>query len=178
MSRIGRLAISVPKNVTIEMGDGKIRLKGPKGECVLPLPPVLTVEMVDGKVAVKRKAEGKQIRQLHGMLRSKIASGFKGITELFKKELLIVGVGYRAQLKGKDLQISLGLSHPISFPIPEGVKVSLDGQTKVLLEGVDKELIGKVASEIRALRPPDVYKGKGIMYAGEILRKKVGKAAG
>ena len=174
MSRIGRKPIPVPSGVKVEISTGAVEVQGPKGKLQVPLPPGIRFEQKDGALVALRQTE--EHRALHGLARALVANAVHGVTQGFKKELDIVGVGYRAEVKGKNVVFSLGYSHPIEFPIPEGIQIAVDKQTHVVVSGADKRLVGQVAADMRALRPPDPYKQKGIRLTGERLKKKAGKA--
>ncbi len=174
MSRIGRKPISVPAGVKVEISAGAVEVEGPKGKLSVPLPPGIRFEQKDSTLVALRQND--EQRALHGLARALVANAVHGVTQGFKKELDIVGVGYRAEIKGKTVVFSLGYSHPIAFPIPEGIQISVDKQTHLIVAGPDKRLVGQVAADIRALRPPDPYKQKGIRMTGERLKKKAGKA--
>ena len=174
MSRIGRKPISLPAGVKIALQAGKIDVQGPKGKLSLAIPQGITFEQKDGVLSANRASE--EQRALHGLARALVANAVTGVTSGFKKELDIVGVGYRAELKGKTVSFALGKSHPIDFPIPEGIQIAVDKQTHIVVSGADKGRVGQVAANIRALRPPDPYKQKGIRITGERLKKKAGKA--
>jgi large subunit ribosomal protein L6 len=174
MSRIGRKPISVPAGVKVEISAGAVEVEGPKGKLSVPLPPGIRFEQKDSTLVALRQND--EQRALHGLARALVANAVHGVTQGFKKELDIVGVGYRAEVKGKTVVFSLGYSHPIAFPIPEGIQVSVDKQTHLIVTGADKRLVGQVAADIRGLRPPDPYKQKGIRMTGERLKKKAGKA--
>jgi large subunit ribosomal protein L6 len=174
MSRIGRKPIPLPSGVKVALLPGRVEVQGPKGTLDVPLPAGIALEQKDGAlVAVRHNDEQ---RALHGLARALVANAVHGVSQGFKKELDIVGVGYRAEVKGKAVNFSLGYSHPIEFPIPEGIHISVEKQTHLVVSGADKRLVGQVAADIRALRPPDPYKQKGIRIAGERLKKKAGKA--
>lgn len=174
MSRIGRKPISVPAGVKVEISAGAVEVEGPKGKLSVPLPPGIRFEQKDSTLVALRQND--EQRALHGLARALVANAVHGVTQGFKKELDIVGVGYRAEVKGKTVVFSLGYSHPIVFPIPEGIQISVDKQTHLIVTGADKRLVGQVAADIRGLRPPDPYKQKGIRMTGERLKKKAGKA--
>ena len=174
MSRIGNKLITVPSNVKIALAPEKVDVQGPKGKLTVPVPRGITFEQKDGILSARRAGDGH--RAVHGLARALVANAVKGVTEGFKKALDIVGVGYRAEVKGKAVAFALGKSHPIEFPIPEGIQISVDKQTHIVVSGADKGKVGQVAANIRALRPPDPYKQKGIRIAGERLKKKAGKA--
>ncbi len=174
MSRIGRKPIPLPTGVKIAMAADKIDVQGPKGKLTVPVPHGITFEQKDGVLNALRATEDH--RALHGLARALVANAVHGVTQGFKKELDIVGVGYRAELKGKAVAFALGKSHPIEFKIPEGIQISVDKQTHLVISGADKGQVGQVAADIRSLRPPDPYKQKGIRITGERLKKKAGKA--
>lgn len=174
MSRIGRKPIAVPLGVKIGLQDGQVEVQGPKGKLTVALPQGITFAQKEGVLTAQRATE--EHRALHGLSRALVANAVKGVTEGFRKELDIVGVGYRAELKGKTVAFALGRSHPVEFVIPEGIQVSVDKQTHLVVSGADKGKVGQAAADIRALRPPDPYKQKGIRITGERLKKKAGKA--
>jgi large subunit ribosomal protein L6 len=179
VSRIGRLPISIPKGVEVRADRESVRVKGPKGDLASRIPPGLTVAVENGEVRITRSNDEPQQRAYHGLLRSLLANAVTGVTKGFSKDLEIVGVGYKAEVKGKAVVFSLGYSHPIEFPIPEGISVALDSKAgKLTVAGADRQRVGQTAAEIRKLRIPDPYKAKGIKYADEIIRRKVGKAGG
>jgi len=175
MSRIGNKVIPVPSGVKINIGAGQVEVQGPKGKLTSPVPAGIQFELTDGRLVAKREAETKQLRALHGLARSLVANAVKGVTDGFQKELEIVGIGYRAEVRGKSVVFSLGFSHPIDFQIPTGINITVEKQTKLVVSGTDKQRVGQTAATIRALKKPDPYKNKGIRYAGETLKKKVGK---
>jgi large subunit ribosomal protein L6 len=177
MSRIGRKPVPVPEAVTVEIGAANIAVKGPKGELTQTLSPEMTVTQEDGQVNVARPTDRGPHRALHGLTRSLIANMVEGVTEGFEKRLEIQGVGYRAALKGKNLDLALGFSHPVSIEAPEGIEFEVPQPTEVIVRGIDKQLVGQVAADIRKRRPPEPYKGKGIRYKGEQVLRKVGKRA-
>jgi len=174
MSRIGRKPISVPQGVKVQVAGERIDVQGPKGKLSVPLPSGVTLEQKDKEVIASRNTE--EARALHGLTRALLANAVHGVTEGFKKELDIVGVGYRAEVKGKNVVFSLGFSHPVEFPMPEGIQITVAQQTRVVVSGADKAQVGQIAANIRALRPPDPYKQKGVRLVGERLKKKAGKA--
>ena len=174
MSRIGHKPIPVPSGVKVALAGAKIDVQGPKGKLSIAVPQGITFEQKDGVLTAKRASEDH--RALHGLARALVANAVHGVTAGFKKELDIVGVGYRAELKGKVVSFALGKSHPIEFPIPEGIQVAVDKQTHIVVSGADKGQVGQVAADMRALRPPDPYKQKGVRITGERLKKKAGKA--
>jgi large subunit ribosomal protein L6 len=177
MSRIGRKPVVVPEAVTVEIAPGNIAVKGPKGELTQTLSQEMTVTQEDGQVSVARPTDRGPHRALHGLTRSLIANMVEGVTEGFEKRLEIQGVGYRAALKGKNLELALGFSHPVSIEAPEGIEFEVPQPTEVIVRGIDKQLVGQVAADIRKRRPPEPYKGKGIRYKGEQVLRKVGKRA-
>jgi large subunit ribosomal protein L6 len=174
MSRIGNKVISVPSGVKIQIKDGAVDVQGPKGKMTVSVPRGIRFEQKDGSLVAKRESE--EQRALHGLARALVANAVTGVTQGFKKELDIVGVGYRAEVKGKNLVIALGFSHPIEFAIPEGIQIAVEKQTHLTVSGADKGQVGQVSANLRALRPPDPYKQKGIRITGERLKKKAGKA--
>jgi large subunit ribosomal protein L6 len=177
MSRIGRKPVPVPDAVTVEIGSGDIAVKGPKGELRQSLSPEMSVKQEDGVVTVVRPTDRGEHRALHGLTRSLIANMVEGVTEGFEKRLEIQGVGYRAALKGKKLELALGFSHPVAIDAPEGIDFEVPQPTEIVITGIDKQLVGQVAADIRKRRPPEPYKGKGIRYKDEQVLRKVGKRA-
>ncbi len=177
MSRIGKLPVKILKGVEVKQSNGSISVKGPKGELTLDVHPDITVVVDQAEVRVERSSDAKQHRALHGLTRSLIANMVKGVTQGYSKTLEIVGVGYRADTKGKGIQLNIGFSHPISYQPVEGVKLECPNQTTIVVSGIDKQKVGQAAAEIRGFRPPEPYKGKGIRYAGEHVRRKAGKTA-
>jgi large subunit ribosomal protein L6 len=173
MSRVGLKPIPVPGEVKIELKPGRLGVKGPKGELFCPIPDGIEMEFSDGLLTTKRS--GDEQAALHGLTRSLAQNAVTGVTTGFTKNLEIVGIGYRAQASGRVVQFSLGYSHSIEFLMPEGAEIKVDGQTKLSVTGADRQLVGQTAANIRALRPPEPYKNKGIRYEGEVLRKKEGK---
>jgi large subunit ribosomal protein L6 len=179
VSRIGKMPITIPAGVEVKQQDGTVRVKGPKGELVNRIPSGLTVAIEKGEIRIARENDEPQQRAFHGLLRSLLANSVHGVTKGFSKDLEIVGVGYKAEVKGKAVVFSLGYSHPVNFPIPEGIQVALDAKAgKMSVSGADRQKVGQTAAEIRKLRVPDPYKAKGIKYANEVIRRKVGKAGG
>jgi large subunit ribosomal protein L6 len=176
MSRIGRLAIPVPSGVDVKLEGTRITVKGPKGELTRELTPELKVVRDDGVLRVERPSEEKRARELHGLTRTLIANMIIGVTSGYRKGLEITGVGYRAQLVGRKLQLNLGYSHPVEIEPPAGISFEIENPTRLAVVGVDKELVGHTAAKIRASRKPEPYKGKGVRYAGEQVRRKAGKA--
>lgn len=177
MSRIGRRPIAIPGGVEVSLDGNHVRVKGPRGTLERDVHPDMRLKMEDGTLVVERPSEDRFHRGLHGLTRSLISNMVEGVTNGFSKTLEIQGVGYRAQAKGTDLEIALGFSHPVTVKAPEGISFELQSPTKIVVSGADKQAVGQVAADIRALRPPDSYKGKGVRYAGEYVRKKAGKAA-
>jgi large subunit ribosomal protein L6 len=177
MSRIGRKPIPVPDAVTVDLAPGRVSVKGPKGELAQALSAEMKVEQSDGVLTVERPTNRGEHRALHGLTRSLIANMVEGVTEGFEKRLEIQGVGYRAQLKGRNLEMALGYSHPVSIEAPEGIEFEVPQPTEIVVRGIDKQLVGQVAADIRKRRPPEPYKGKGIRYRDEHVARKVGKRA-
>jgi large subunit ribosomal protein L6 len=176
MSRIGKRPIAIPKGVTVSVvGDQAVDVKGPKGQLRQSLPPGVTVEVSNGEVRAALAREDGELRKFHGLARTLVANAVHGVSAGFKRELDIVGVGYRAEVKGRQAIFALGYSHPIVYEIPQGIDIAIDKQTHVTVTGVDKQLVGQVAANIRAMRKPDPYKQKGVRYTGEVLKKKQGK---
>jgi len=179
MSRIGKAPVAVPNGVTVTLKDGNvISVKGPKGELTRSLPSALTVKQESGTVTVTRPSDEDQHKALHGLTRTLIANMVEGVTKGFSKNLELVGVGYKAEKRPYGLQLSLGYSHPIEYRAPQGITLNAPVPTQIVVEGANKEVVGQVAAEIRSLRPPEPYKGKGVKYVGEQIRRKAGKAGG
>lgn len=176
MSRIGKKPITIPKDVKIEFKDGQIFVEGPKGKLTKGLPDRIRLEIKENQVFLSRVSDTKLDKSLHGLCRVLIFNMIKGVTEGFTKELEIIGVGFKAQVQGNNLNVQLGFSHPVNFPIPQDIKIETPKTTQIVVRGMNKEMVGRTASEIRAIYPPEPYKGKGIRYAGEYVKKKVGKA--
>ena len=177
MSRIGRQPISLPDKVTVNADDaGHVVVEGPKGKLEYDLPGGVTLEQGDGSVELKRESDNRKFKALHGTARSLISNMITGVTDGFVKQLEIQGVGYRAAVKGKALDLQLGFSHPVQHPIPEGLSVAVENNTEIKVEGIDKQLVGQFAAEVRAYRPPEPYKGKGVRYKDEYVRQKAGKS--
>jgi len=172
MSRVGKKPIPLPKGVKVAIGEN-LQVEGPKGKLTVPVPAGIEVRQSDGRLELVRSSEDQAA--LHGLTRALVANAVQGVANLFTKELDIVGIGYRAEMKGKVITFNLGYSHPIEFLLPEGIEAKIEKQTHIVLSGFDKQLLGQVAADIRSLRPPEPYKQKGIRYTGEVLRKKVGK---
>lgn len=175
MSRIGKQPVVLDSSVKLEVGSGQTSVQGPKGKLTVPVPAGIAVKVGDGVATVERKDDSKSQRALHGLTRALLANAVHGVTKGFAKNLEIHGVGYRAVIKNNVVNFSLGYTHPVEFPIPEGIEVKVEKNTRLEISGFDKQQVGQVAAEMRALRPPDVYKLKGVRYAGELLRKKAGK---
>ncbi len=175
MSRVGKNPIPIPSGVTVQISPDAVEVKGPKGTLRQPLPPGILIEMTDGRLEARPEREDRALGKFHGLARSLVANAVTGVTEGFKKELDIVGIGYRAEVAGQKLTLALGYSHPVIFEIPKGVGVKVDKQTHLIVSGVDRQSVGQVAANIRNLRKPDPYKQKGIRYTGEVLKRKVGK---
>ena len=179
MSRIGKAPIAVPNGVTITLGDGNtVTVKGPKGELTRTVPGAMQLAQEHGQVTVTRPSDEPGHKSLHGLTRTLIANMVEGVTKGFTKNLELVGVGYKAEVRPYGLQLALGYSHAIEYKAPKGIKLSAPVPTQILVEGSNKEVVGQVAAEIRSLRPPEPYKGKGVKYAGEVIRRKAGKAGG
>ena len=175
MSRIGKAPIELPKGVTVTVEGETVRVKGPKGELVQRVRSEVGVDVQDGVLTVTRESDAKAHRAYHGLTRALIANMVQGVTTGFRKGLEIVGVGYRADKKGKDLVLTVGYSHEVRYPEPAGITLTTPSQTTIVVEGIDKQKVGQVAAELRAVRPPEPYKGKGIRYEGEQVRRKAGK---
>jgi large subunit ribosomal protein L6 len=178
MSRIGKKPIAVPDGVKIQVDGQVVRAEGPKGKLMQPLATGMSAKL-DGKVlTITRGDDSRTARALHGLTRSLVANLVAGVKDGYERRLEIVGIGYRAQLQGKNIQLALGYSHPVIFPLPDGITAEIEKQVSVTLKGADKALLGQTAAKLRALRKPDPYKGKGIKYSDEFIRRKVGKKAG
>ena len=175
MSRIGKKPIALPSGVKVEVKDGLVSVKGQGGSLARPLLQGLEVDVSDKELLVRRLADDKRSRSYHGLMRTLVANMVEGVSKGFEKKLEIVGIGYRSEMKGSSIALYLGYSHPIDFPLPKGISAEVEKQTLVTIKGIDKELVGQTAAKIRDLRKPDPYKGKGVKYAGEVLRKKAGK---
>jgi large subunit ribosomal protein L6 len=176
MSRVGKLPITIPSGVDVDVQGTHIKVKGPKGALERDLTPVLSVVREDDQLRVERPNEEKRSRELHGLTRTLINNMVLGVTEGYTRNLEILGVGYRAQLVGKKLQLNLGYSHPIEIDPPAGIAFVVETPTKVTVSGIDKQMVGQMAAQVRATRKPEPYKGKGVRYAGEVVRRKAGKA--
>jgi large subunit ribosomal protein L6 len=175
MSRIGKKPIVIPKGVTVSVASGAVDVQGPKGKMRQSFPATIKFEMADGQLVARQATDDPALGKFHGLARSLVANAVLGVSEGFKKELDIVGVGYRAEIKAKQVIFALGYSHPVVFDIPQGIDVAIDKQTHITVTGVDRQLVGQVAANIRRLRKPDPYKQKGVRYTGEQLKKKAGK---
>ena len=175
MSRIGKVPIPIPKDVKVKLTDSILEAVGPTGQLTHRIPPEIQISIEPEQIVVKRPNDHRTTRCLHGLTRALIANMITGVTQGFEKRLEIQGIGYRADLQGNVLRLTLGFSHPVLFPLPEGVKVEVERQTSIKVKGIDKQLVGSVAAQIRSLKPPEPYKGKGIRYVGEYVKLKVGK---
>ncbi|PZD75349.1 50S ribosomal protein L6 [Acaryochloris thomasi RCC1774] len=176
MSRIGKRPVEIPDKVTVTLDGQSVAVKGPKGELSRTLPPEVLLEQQDKAIVVSRRDESRNARQRHGLCRTLVANMVEGVSKGFERKLQIIGVGYRAQVQGKNLVLNVGYSNPVTIEPPEGIQVAVDGNTNVTVSGINKEIVGNTAARIRAVRPPEPYKGKGIRYEGEYVRRKVGKA--
>jgi len=176
MSRIGKLPLTIPDNVTVQVADSIVRVKGPKGELQQAIQPVVRVAIEANVIRVVREGETRDHRAAHGLTRTLVSNMIEGVSKGYRKSLEIQGVGYRVAKAGERLNFQLGFSHPLSYEPPKGITFSVEGTNRIHVEGIDKQQVGQVAAEIRALRPPEPYKGKGIRYEGEVVRKKLGKA--
>lgn len=176
MSRIGNKPVALPKGVTVQAAGGQLKVKGPKGELSRSIVDGVSFTEADGQIQVDREGDSPKLRANHGLMRALLANMVTGVSTGFERRLEIVGVGYKAETKGKGVSLNLGFSHPIVFPFPDGISIEVEKGTTLVVTGVDKEKVGQVASEIRGFRPPDSYKGKGVRYAGERVRLKAGKS--
>jgi large subunit ribosomal protein L6 len=175
MSRIGKKPIAIPQGVSVKIASDAVEVQGPKGKLRQPIPPGIVFAQDDGALVARPERDEAQLKKFHGLARSLVANAVAGVTDGFKKELDIVGIGYRAELKGKQVHFALGYSHPIVFDIPAGIDIAVEKQTHITVTGADRQLVGQVAANIRRMRKPDPYKQKGVRYTGEQLKKKVGK---
>ena len=176
MSRIGKKAVEIPDKVKVNVGDGgHVSVEGPKGKMQWTLPRAIKASVQNNRVSLVREAETRSVKALHGLSRSLVHNMVHGVSEGFSRQLEIEGVGFRAAVQGSNLNLSLGFSHPVAFPIPKDIKITVTDNTKITIQGVDKKLVGQVAADIRRFYPPEPYKGKGVRYAGEQIRRKVGK---
>lgn len=178
MSRVGRLPVVVPEGVKVTIGGQRVEVLGPKGQAAISVDPVIELELEGGKLLLRRRKEGRKERALHGLSRKLVANMVEGVSRGFARVLEINGTGYRAEVKDGSIVLSLGYSHPVVFPLPAGVTAKVDRQTVITLSGIDRQVLGLAAAAIRQLRPPEPYKGKGVKYAEEVLRRKAGKTAG
>ncbi|MDD4600536.1 50S ribosomal protein L6 [bioreactor metagenome] len=178
MSRIGRMPIAIPAGVTVKLDGNVVSVKGPKGELTRTVPKAMIIDIEDNTILVKRPSDEKEHRSLHGLTRTLISNMVIGVTEGFKKTLEIVGVGYRATKQGNKLGLTLGFSHPVEVVPPEGITIDVPAPNKIIVSGIDKEAVGQLTAQIRGFREPEPYKGKGVKYEGEHIRRKVGKAGG
>jgi large subunit ribosomal protein L6 len=178
MSRIGKKPIPIPQGVKIQIDGARVSAEGPKGKLSQPVPAGLKASVDNGILHIARDNEERHVRALHGLTRSLVANMVTGVKDGFERKLDIVGIGYRAQLQGRNIQLALGYSHPVIFGLPEGITAEIDKQVAITLKGADKALLGETAAKLRSLRKPDPYKGKGVKYAEEVIRRKVGKKAG
>ena len=175
MSRIGKKPIPLPKGVTVKIAGSVVEVKGPKGTLTQAFPPGIIVEQVGTELQAKPKSDDPQLGKFHGLARSLVANAVEGVVNGFKRELDIVGVGYRAELKGRQVTFALGYSHPVVLEIPAGIDIAVEKQTHLTVTGIDRQMVGQIAANIRRMRKPDPYKQKGVRYTGEVLKKKVGK---
>ena len=175
MSRIGKKPIAIPKGVKVAVQPGAVEIQGPKGKLLQPLPTGIGFEVNGDELQARTLQDDPQLGKFHGLARSLVANAVRGVTEGFRKDLDIVGVGYRAELKGKQIHFALGYSHPVVFEVPTGIDIAIDKQTHITVTGIDRQQVGQVAANIRRLRKPDPYKQKGVRYTGEVLKKKAGK---
>ena len=177
MSRIGKAPISIPTGVEVSIQGSQVRVKGPKGTLEIAVHDDMLLEVAEGTLTVSRPSDAREHRSLHGLTRSLVANMVEGVTNGFTRVLEIQGVGYRAAMKGKDLELQVGYSHPVLIEAPEGITFAVENPSRLSVSGSDKQQVGQIAANIRAVRPPEPYKGKGIRYAGEVVRRKVGKRA-
>jgi large subunit ribosomal protein L6 len=175
MSRLGRKPVSIPSGVEVKVADRLVSVKGPLGKLEWTLSPGVSIAVADGQVQATRAGNDPKLRALHGLVRAEISNMMLGVTKGYERTLEITGVGYKAQVQGKALSVNVGYTHPVAFELPAGVEAKIDKQTIITLKGIDKRKVGQAAADLRAIKPPDVYKQKGIRYAGEVLRKKEGK---
>jgi large subunit ribosomal protein L6 len=177
MSRVGRLPIAIPSGVNVKVDGPRIVVGKGNVSLTNPLPSGITCALESSILTLKRENDSRRLRSLHGLTRALVANAVKGVSEGFTRGLEIIGIGYRAQVQGRTLQLALGFSHPVEFPIPEGIEIKVEKQTRLTVTGADRQQVGQVSAMIRGLRPPEPYKGKGIRYSGEVIRKKAGKTA-
>ena len=178
MSRIGRKPVSIPQGVKVNIDGAVVRAEGPKGKLMQPVPAGLSAKLENNQLVISRSGDDRKTRALHGLARALVANMVTGVKDGFERKLEIVGIGYRAQLQGRAIQLALGYSHPVIFSLPEGVTAEIERQVSITLRAADKAVLGQTAAKLRALREPDPYKGKGIRYSNEVVRRKVGKKAG
>jgi len=176
MSRIGKMPIPLPKDVQVHIEGTQVTVKGPKGELSRSIRPEISVEQADGQLVFSRPSDQPRHRAMHGLTRTLVDNMVKGVSEGFSKTLEMQGVGYRAQMQGTDLVLAIGFSHPVQIPPPPGIEFEVDGTTRIVIKGISKEQVGQTAADVRKVRPPEPYKGKGIRYLGEYVRRKAGKA--
>ncbi len=176
MSRVGKQPIDVPDGVQVSVTRNHIKVQGTKGQLEWNFHPEMKVGVADGQIKVERPSDQKLHRSLHGLTRTLICNMVTGVTQGFRREMDIIGVGYRANKEGNDLVLQLGFSHPVHFPIPEGIQIDIEKQTRISIQGIDKQQVGQVAANIRAIKPPEPYKGKGIKYSDEVIKRKAGKS--
>jgi large subunit ribosomal protein L6 len=177
MSRVGRKPVPIPAGVQVQVEGQRVTVRGPKGELSWEMDPSIEVQVEDGRVVVRRSGDQPRLRALHGLTRALINNMVIGVSQGFEKRLELVGVGYRAQMQGRKLVLSVGYSHPVEIEPPPDVDIRVEGTTQIVVSGIDKQKVGQVAADIRAVRPPEPYKGKGILYVGEVIRRKAGKGA-
>ncbi len=177
MSRIGKLPVTIPSGVTVQVADDSVQVRGPKGELSQRLVANVSVEVNGAEIVVNRANENRESRANHGLMRSLVANMVTGVSEGFSKQLAVIGVGYRADVRGRELVLNLGYSHPVNYSIPDGIDIAVDKQNIISVSGIDKQRVGQVSAEIRAWRKPDSYKGKGVRYVGERITLKAGKSA-
>ena len=177
MSRVGKQPIAIPQGVTVSASGSHVTVKGPKGQLEWSLPAPISIDVAASQATLKRANEEPQTSALHGLSRTLVANMVQGVSQGFSRDLEITGVGYRAQAQGQTLTLNLGFSHPVSFPLPKGITAETPKPTQICIKGIDKQLVGQVAADVRRILPPEPYKGKGIRYAGEVIRRKAGKAA-
>ena len=176
MSRIGKMPITLPKGVEVRIDGNTVTVKGPKGELARDILPEIEIKQEDGQLLVSRPTDQQRHRAMHGLTRTLVDNMVRGVSEGFSKTLEMQGVGYRAQMQGNDLQLSVGFSHPVTVPPPAGIEFEVEGTSRIVVKGINKEQVGQIAADVRKIRPPEPYKGKGIRYLGEYVRRKAGKA--
>jgi large subunit ribosomal protein L6 len=176
MSRIGKMPITLPKGVEVRIDGNTVTVKGPKGELARDILPEIAIKQEDGQLLVSRPTDQQRHRAMHGLTRTLVDNMVRGVSEGFSKTLEMQGVGYRAQMQGNDLQLSVGFSHPVTVPPPAGIEFEVEGTSRIVVKGINKEQVGQIAADVRKIRPPEPYKGKGIRYLGEYVRRKAGKA--